>query len=859
MTLWTLRAAGLCSLLLVIGASGCQEDEYSSDSDSNSNSQTHWLAACEADSDCGDLSCICGICTVECEDDRACGDLDGGACAQANQAIEALCQRDLPEEGICLQGCQDDDGCQDGQTCIAGACVDSDDIEPPGDGEALCNDTGGRWDDTACGDYACGVPNDCEAIIPGCDCGAGQNFDPERGCFADDACGDEPPNDEEGLCNETGGRWDDTACGHYECGTPNACEAIIPGCNCGEGQNFDPERGCFADDACGDEPPGDEEALCNDTGGQWDEGACGHYRCGVPNDCRAVDPGCNCGEGQNFDPERGCFADDACSDDPPGDDEGLCNETGGRWTEDTCGHFCGEELPIDCLLPVPSCQCGEGQNFDSERGCFDDRVCEGGGDEEEALCNETGGRWDDTACGHYQCGEPNVCLALIPGCDCGEGQNFDPRRGCFQDDACEGGSNQQDLCEQTDGRWNEGACGHDVCGEPNACRAVIPGCQCGEGRVFNEQEGCIESDACPAREEALCGATDGRWDEFACGHYECGVPNDCEAIIPGCNCGEGRNFSEFFGCFDDEQCEEGGGEEEAVCERTGGRWTEDTCGHFCGEVLPINCLLPVPSCQCGEGQNFDPERGCFDDEQCEEGGSEEEAICQRTGGQWDDTACGHYECGAPNLCEAIIPGCNCGEGQNFDPERGCFQDDRCEEGGSEEEALCRRSGGEIVMSCGHFICGEPLPIQCLIPEPSCDCGPGRSFSPELGGCFDDEQCEGADAQVLCEQTDGRWNEGACGHDVCGEPNACRAVIPGCQCGEGRVFNEREGCIESDACPNREEALCGATDGQWDPNACGHYTCGQPNECDAIDPGCNCGPTQYFDEFFGCRDDNQCRQ
>ncbi len=51
MTLWTLRAAGLCSLLLVIGASGCQEDEYSSDSDSNSNSQTHWLAACEADSD----------------------------------------------------------------------------------------------------------------------------------------------------------------------------------------------------------------------------------------------------------------------------------------------------------------------------------------------------------------------------------------------------------------------------------------------------------------------------------------------------------------------------------------------------------------------------------------------------------------------------------------------------------------------------------------------------------------------------------------------------------------------------------------------------------------------------------------
>ena len=56
-------------------------------------------------------------------------------------------------------------------------------------------------------------------------------------------------------------------------------------------------------------------------------------------------------------------------------------------------------------------------------------------------------------------------------------------------------------------------------------------------------------------EEGLCSISDGIWDDGACGHYVCGVPNACEALIPGCDCGPGRTFEIGFGCVEDLTCE----------------------------------------------------------------------------------------------------------------------------------------------------------------------------------------------------------------------------------------------------------------------------------------------------------------
>ena len=57
-------------------------------------------------------------------------------------------------------------------------------------------------------------------------------------------------------------------------------------------------------------------------------------------------------------------------------------------------------------------------------------------DENKGLCEETGGEWVDTSCGDYNCGQPPLCLALIPGCNCGPGLNFDDKEGCYKDEAC---------------------------------------------------------------------------------------------------------------------------------------------------------------------------------------------------------------------------------------------------------------------------------------------------------------------------------------------------------------------------------------------------------------------------------------
>lgn len=52
----------------------------------------------------------------------------------------------------------------------------------------LCESTDGMWEPAACGDYVCGIPNDCDAIVPGCDCGQDANFVEGEGCVLDDTC-----------------------------------------------------------------------------------------------------------------------------------------------------------------------------------------------------------------------------------------------------------------------------------------------------------------------------------------------------------------------------------------------------------------------------------------------------------------------------------------------------------------------------------------------------------------------------------------------------------------------------------------------------------------------------------------------
>ncbi|MCH2173941.1 hypothetical protein MK489_24435, partial [Myxococcota bacterium] len=54
------------------------------------------------------------------------------------------------------------------------------------------------------------------------------------------------------------------------------------------------------------------------------------------------------------------------------------------------------------------------------------------------------------------------------------------------------------------------------------------------------------------------------------------------------------------------------------------------------------------------------------------------ALCEKTGGVWDPTSCGHWFCGQKPLCKALIPGCNCSKGRLFDTEMGCVESLTCQ-------------------------------------------------------------------------------------------------------------------------------------------------------------------------------------
>lgn len=98
-------------------------------------SETHWLQTCDTDAVCGDYACVCGICTLRCDNDDTC---DGAAPGQrlrcvleGQSAFGAVCTPDNPSpKGVCLPTCDGpgDDTCPSSSsaqrlTCATDACV----------------------------------------------------------------------------------------------------------------------------------------------------------------------------------------------------------------------------------------------------------------------------------------------------------------------------------------------------------------------------------------------------------------------------------------------------------------------------------------------------------------------------------------------------------------------------------------------------------------------------------------------------------------------------------------------------------------------------------------------------------------
>ena len=78
---WLIPLLALCALSVV----SCAKTRTQVGTDG----VTHWLAACDTSFECGELECLCGVCTSACEDDGSCAQL--GAIAQCLAPSDSSC------------------------------------------------------------------------------------------------------------------------------------------------------------------------------------------------------------------------------------------------------------------------------------------------------------------------------------------------------------------------------------------------------------------------------------------------------------------------------------------------------------------------------------------------------------------------------------------------------------------------------------------------------------------------------------------------------------------------------------------------------------------------------------------------
>jgi hypothetical protein len=226
-----------------------------------------------------------------------------------------------------------------------------------------------------------------------------------------------------------------------------------------------------------------------------------------------------------------------------------------------------------------------------------------------------------------------------------------PRAVCDAEDA------REDFCPVSlcDGPsrwyWDGEACREVTCG---ACT----GADCGTGGASSLADcEAAHAECKPQR----CRATGGVWEWWAeeCGDYRCGLPPpaDCLVGVPACNCGAGRRYDAELGCVTEPMCALVDPlPPDMLCARTGGTWAATCCNSVCGEACNLDCA--ALACTCGPLEVFDAVRGCVVGQRCVER-SAGERCGERTrcgGGTLCCQDCGGAGCFGEPTCRA--PSCD---------------------------------------------------------------------------------------------------------------------------------------------------------------------------------------------------------
>jgi hypothetical protein len=206
-------------------------------------SESHWLQACAADAECGDLRCLCGVCTLPCAagceglgESAVCGGLVGGGCEAPVEVCTATCD----EAAVC-----------GALPCHAGVCqrlVDHHDAAPPDAATRDAAPSDAASPDGAFADAA--VPDG--AVVPD----AGPTCaDPASTCRTNDDCGP------------------------LLCGGGDRCACVAPPV---ETHPCPPAEGCCSAADC---PAGPGRPICQRQGHDAQDAYCGGAGPPAVNEC----------------------------------------------------------------------------------------------------------------------------------------------------------------------------------------------------------------------------------------------------------------------------------------------------------------------------------------------------------------------------------------------------------------------------------------------------------------------------------------------------------------------------------------------------------------------------------------------
>jgi len=791
-------------------------------------------------------SCIAGFCTGS-------GDLE---CDDLNTCTVDLCEPGagctyLPGFGIC------DDGnpCTLGDACVGGVCeaAEFDDCD---DGNICttdsCDPVSGcvnAPNKQACNDGdACTILDLCQ----GGSCNGTvdvvcMDLNPCTANLCDPNSGCQFPA-VEGQCDDGNACTDGDLCQNLVCTSTSLT-------NCDDGD-------VCTDDWC--EPAvgcvyGYNNAPCDDgdpcTDDMCDGGSCigAPVICGDGSPC--TDDGCEVPVCQPDNPED-CDDGNPCTDDAcvdglcksqPGEDVG-CSDGNQCTTGDHCDEGeCVSEGPTDCDDGNPCtddwCEYTDGcQSTPNDLACTDGDACTVGDVCEGGQC--TSGQ-------AVSCDDGNTCTddSCDPASGCVNAPNQLP---CDDGNACTTG----DIC-------TSGACaaaGDLDCDDGNTC--TLDNCDPVSGCVSTPTDGpCSDGDACTAGDVCaggvcqpgptlVCGDDNPCTDDSCLDGHCVFLSNDADcddgnACTLGDHCGGSQCvYTELLDCDDGDPCTTVACDPVVGCT---GDWSDAPCDD--GDPCTV-----MDTCQEGACVGLTPV-SCDDENPCTDDACEPGQGCINLPNSLpcdDNSACTTEDVCAGGICQGVgSTACD-----DLNP---CTEDICLDEGGCDyvllsaipcsDQDLC--TSGD---ACQDGQCQAGLPLDCDDGNPCTDdlCEPATGcFNPPVAGA----PCDDGDA---CTDGDACQDDGACASGTplsCDDQNACTkdSCDPAAGCIHVNVDNP---CSDFDACTIGDECLGGVC------TPSGTLVCDDGNPCtnDSCEPTSGCqhaANTDPCDDGSVCTTSDQC--